>query len=71
MIDRVETFVVDACQSVPGLDSKHEAALKDKCFTGDNESDHIRADEILIQILREIGMTKTADAYEAVGKWYA
>jgi hypothetical protein len=38
---------------------------------GDFEIEHERADSIIISKLRDLGYSKTADAWESVGKWYA
>lgn len=40
---------------------------------GDPESDHIRADELLCEALRQLGGNDIAEAFEAAGKnfWYA
>jgi len=37
----------------------------------DTEEAHCEADDILIEILRAHGYNKTADAFEALDKWYA
>lgn len=49
------------------------AALDD--LNDDNEYDHQRADQILLEVLRSNGLSKVADAYararERVVFWYA
>ena len=35
------------------------------------ERDHQEADDILCDILRELGYTEIAEAYDNVGKWYS
>jgi len=37
----------------------------------DTEKDHIVADEILCELLRELGFDRLIDLYESFGKWYA
>lgn len=50
----------------PDLDRKYAALLKAECSTRDREGDGCRADQILGDLLRAIGATETADAYEAL-----
>jgi hypothetical protein len=47
------------------------AKIRAECMTGDYEGDHGRADDILRDLLRELGYEQTLTAYDAVGKWYA
>ncbi len=44
--------------------------IKCECFTGDSVKDHERADAILCDILRLLGLEELVDAYEEVSKWY-
>lgn len=44
--------------------------IKCECFTGDSGKDHERADGILCDILRLLGLEELADTYESVSKWY-
>jgi hypothetical protein len=37
----------------------------------DIETDHFKADEILVSILTELGLTAIVEEYECVSKWYA
>ena len=34
-------------------------------------SDHSDADELLTELLQQLGFTKTVEAWSKVGKWYA
>lgn len=45
--------------------------LRKLCKTGDQEMDHVRADDALCDLLRSLGYDDVVDAFEAVGKWYA
>lgn len=45
--------------------------MKARCFTGHEEDDHIRADEILCDFLRLLGYNELVDVYESVTKWYS
>ena len=56
-----------------GYDDVIATKIAEQCGkeAGDIENQHIMADEIVIKLLRELGYTKTADAWEAVPKWYA
>jgi hypothetical protein len=42
--------------------------IKELCMSGDEDGDHSRADELLIELLRILGFTRTAAAWEEVGK---
>jgi len=53
------------------VDSAFAARMKDECSTGDIEGNGCRADEILDELLRKLGMTATADAYKALYVWRA
>jgi len=37
----------------------------------DWETDHVKADEVLTALLRHLGHADVADAFDAIGKWYA
>ena len=37
----------------------------------DFEADHVRADELMIQLVKHLGYQDIAEAYSKVGKWYA
>ena len=45
--------------------------LLDGCHTGDIESDHVKADEILCNFLLSLGYDDVVQAYDNVDKWYA
>lgn len=45
--------------------------IREKCTSGDKELDHYHADTLVIAMLRDLGFNQTADAWEAVDKWYA
>jgi hypothetical protein len=36
-----------------------------------DEENHVEADAILVDFVRELGFTEIAEAYENIGKWYA
>ena len=38
---------------------------------GDTEVVHLRADDILCDVLRQLGAKELVDEYEKVSKWYA
>lgn len=52
------------------LDAVGAAEIENRAMHGDKEEDHGEADEILVEILKNIGFTKTVEAYAKVGKWY-
>lgn len=53
------------------LDANWAVQIKEQCHTGDTELDHMRADEILCEILKSIGLYKTVEAFKEVNKNYA
>lgn len=54
------------------LDQRFAQRIRSECAGSDPESAHLGADGILVEMLRELGLNATADAYEAVEpKWYA
>lgn len=38
---------------------------------GDNETDHITADDLLCELLERMGFKKVIEEYRKIGKWYA
>lgn len=45
--------------------------LKELEDSGDPESSHGRADDVLCDLLKSLGYTDVVEAYESVPKWYA
>lgn len=45
--------------------------IVDMCHTGDEEIDHIRADQALLTLLENLGYTHTIEEYNKVSKWHA
>jgi len=45
--------------------------LEELLKTTDTEHAHGEADKIILRLLRSMGHTKVAKAYDAVRKWYA
>lgn len=45
--------------------------IKEYCFTGDTESDHVEADKALKLFLLSLGYKDLIEEYEKVEKWYA
>jgi hypothetical protein len=41
------------------------------CAEEDTESAHIKADDLLCDLLTELGYGELIARYEAIGKWYA
>jgi hypothetical protein len=54
-------------------DAEYAAYLHRECTTGDTERDHHHADIMIANLLRQLGYTETADAYDALCEdfWYA
>ena len=38
---------------------------------GDIEANHLKADDVLCQILKELGLEDVVEEYELIEKWYA
>jgi len=53
------------------LSDKYVAQLKEYATTGDNEHDHLLADNILCSILWDLGYKEVVTIYNSVGKWYS
>nr|DAT71870.1 MAG TPA: hypothetical protein [Caudoviricetes sp.] len=49
---------------------KRLIAIHDK-YEADIELNHFYSDELLVDILRDMGWDKLADEYESTYKWYA
>ena len=56
--------------AVQKLDTKHANELEE-CQAMGPEEGHIKADELLCELLAELGFTKTVQAFKALRKWYA
>ena len=52
-------------------DDEIATAINDACFSGDTEIDHMKADGIVAELLRELGYTEVVLAWQRVEKWYA
>jgi len=79
MCTHEETYSVTICKDcgerwqVFGVEEvvKNLESLHSKKTTGYPEAEHLRADEIIVQFLRDLGYKKVAEAWEEVDKWYA
>lgn len=45
--------------------------LNSECFSGDKEHDHYVADDLLCQLLKDLGYEKVVEKFKEVDKWYA
>ncbi len=45
--------------------------IREFCFTGDTESDHLEADNALRLLLVSLGYNDLIEQYDKVKKWYA
>jgi len=45
--------------------------LNSECFSGDEEHDHYVADDLLCQLLIDLGYEKIVEKFKEVHKWYA
>lgn len=58
-------------EEIKELDCKTATMILNECNTGSNEEDHIRADDLLTELLSRIGYLETVAAFNSVKKWYA
>lgn len=47
------------------------AEIERQCMFGDAEADHSRADDLLCELLAELGYQEVVEAWRKVDKWYA
>ena len=45
--------------------------MRCRCFTDDEEVDHINADQMLVDLLKKLGYTELVKAFDKVDKCYA
>lgn len=53
------------------LDNMYAERIQDSCQSGDTKRDHVKADDIVCNLLEELGFNKVVEAYEDVDKLYA
>jgi hypothetical protein len=53
------------------IDADFADKIKLMCNSDDKELNHINADDALRELLQQIGMTKTVDAFDEIDKWYS
>lgn len=53
------------------IEEKYIKKIKETCTFDDPEADHVWADELLIELLNELGMEKLSETYKKIDKWYA
>lgn len=58
-------------KTIMDIDKEYADKIQTKCFSGDCESDHISADNILVELLRKSGYINTANTFSKVGKYYS
>ena len=56
---------------IPTKDRVFAERIKSEAMSGDNETDHGTADDLLCELLVSIGCSESVAAFQAVGKWYA
>ena len=50
---------------------KYIKLLKENCYSDDVESNHVKADEYIVEFLREAEFNELADVFDNIKKWYA
>ena len=53
------------------IDAFYANRIRNEAMEGDTEGDHMAADDILVDLLSELGMTETIKQFGEVSKWYA
>lgn len=53
------------------LTKKYVNELQKRCFSGDLETDHVYADNILMDLLTELRLNRIVEVYDSIDKWYA
>jgi phosphomannomutase len=53
------------------LRKKYVDKMKEQILNNDTEEAHGQADDLLCELLRQLGFNSVVDEYEKVHKWYA
>ena len=52
-------------------DAELAELIRTNCHSGDRETDHVEADDRIIELLTRLGWNETVAAWREVRKWYA
>lgn len=55
---------------IPAKDELMADRITQEAMSGNNEVDHMKADDLLCKLLADLGCDKTVEAFGKVGKWY-
>lgn len=58
-------------RQIEKINDKYLQRLRDEIENGDLEQAHSRGDDILVEILNELGLTDIVNAYTRIDKWFA
>lgn len=61
----------DEGMSLLPTDDEVARLIRERCYKGCPESDHIAADNLLVEMLGKLGYPKTVEAFNGIRKWYA
>jgi hypothetical protein len=53
------------------LNEQYLALFKEKCTSGDIEINHSNADDLLCDLLNDLGYTELVTEFKKLEKWYA
>ncbi len=53
------------------LENEYIEKIEQECKGFDQESDHVYADNLLCELLKELGFNNLVKRYEEIPKWYA
>jgi hypothetical protein len=53
------------------LNDHYLALFKNNCTSGDIEANHCEADDILCDLLNDLGYTELVNEFKKLEKWYA
>ena len=68
---KVETIKKLGIKSHGELEKYCIEQIKECCYSGDKEADHVNADNILNAFLTALGFKKLVREFDKVEKWYA
>ena len=65
--------IIDECLKAQATAALEALAKLNEIEAGaaDTEGDHIRADAVLVDLLRQLGHDAVADTFERIPKWYS
>ena len=67
-----EQAVIEVTKRIKALEKKYVGILTAIAIDGgDHEINHLKADDVLCELLKELGLGEVAEAFDDIEKWYA